>query len=260
MTATIFSLSRQYPCWDAILRSLDLPTIKALRLAHRELAESCLTPFFLQHVASQTVELIPDDGGKALAELCDHPLSTHVKTLKIITNVYDKSIIEKSIQTGRDWTISPYAGRLRCSRTLAPREIESLHKEVLWLRERHDAEMGIADEEIIGRLARTFRRLKSLRALSLDARLCYGPGVYDSADRTASWPLVRQGASRLFELVIGAIGKSGVLIEELDAYWSRTGCAVSIDSLARSLQSVGQDGGADPWDAMRGHWCHPFIE
>ena len=218
---------------ENILTYLDLASIKALRLVHRELGVRCLGPHFVHHLRASTD--LTRDNLASLDALGQNPvLRQHIHELTILGVYYAAD--EANVRLGRQ----PSPNDWREWDWTAP----NLESDADWLEKQRAAQEELSSEDVTNLLAGTLQRFKStsLKRIRLDVSVVLGPSMRTNT-RHGVWLETWTTASKVYKMTLDAIAKSGIDITHLDIYRQTPNCAVFLSNYTQvgglDLKAIG---------------------
>lgn len=208
-----------YDCLHEILASLDLPSIKNLRLTSRALRGSCSGGQFEACLRRQTTDL-SESSLRSLSSLSSHhEFGPVVRELKICVPLYDESKLQRLLHRVGDPSLQ--------SKVPISEQIE-------WMRDQRRKQAELPVPFVFDHLASVFASLPHLEMVSLDIMAVRGFPPKHSVSRPESKLYggeVLPRASQLYRLVISAIIKSDISLTTLNLFTNSIRCGVPLNDL-----------------------------
>lgn len=235
-------------CWDTVLDSLDLESIKSLRLVNRTLAQQCLVSRFTRQIAKQDTDLSRKSLDQLLAlasnplghhmkaihvstrltyqnlqtleRLATHPLGTYVRSIHLLCVEYDVDgyLSMHELTFGRRPSIvhdESHQPLLDAWKRPDAYEImeEASSRTAEWLiHMEREQDAWQNDPAVAATLTSCFRKFWRLKSLVLEAIRCYGPG--DPGVGRDAWGETLPNR-RILAMVTSGLRESGI---ELDSW------------------------------------------
>ncbi|KAK3320468.1 hypothetical protein B0T19DRAFT_240991 [Cercophora scortea] len=218
----ILDLPYRYPTlWDEILESLNLASVKNLRLTSKALAAGCIHPRFIRAIAHQTIELTAESV-ESLASLASHPLGAAVKSLTVTAVVYDASYMEQRLDQ-----LYANPGTL----PVALRQLDWMDMQ----RKRRDP-APVEENALVNSLAGSLRAFGKLDTVELNAAVVdRHMGDRMSTTHAGEVSAICEHANHCYLAVIAALESSGVVIGSLSLFQDTPRGGLELDSLAEHM-------------------------
>ncbi|PYI11232.1 hypothetical protein BO78DRAFT_130249 [Aspergillus sclerotiicarbonarius CBS 121057] len=220
---------------DVILDYLDLETIKALRLTNRAWGYLCLGPRFKSFVRHQTTNLTAKSLQSHM-DLAYHPdLHPAVKTLTIVADVYDPSLLKRVLHRRRceDQTRMPRLTARDCTED----ELDQARSDLEWLEDRSIESRHVDEEDIGQTLAAVFNHFGQLDLIALEATVTTAPRP-DTFKSLGEWHIIWVKAAQVYRIVMSALAQSSIAVEGLSVYRETIRCAVPSNEITGFMNNL----------------------
>ena len=227
---------------ETVLQSLDLASIKNLRLTSRVLGENCVGPQFKSFFRHPKTDLSQHSLRNLDALISNLRLGSAVESVTLVAVVYDFETLEEILTTKRKNHIESRGGIRKVTySTCSKEELVATREELDWMharqREYDDQHIPtVADE-----LASILKKLGQLKSLRLDASCVQG------LDETRPISLVDElvpvsiSASRVFSIATLAMAKSRVNVGTLEVFKDAIQCSVQSADITNHMVNL-EDG------------------
>ncbi|KAK0621962.1 hypothetical protein B0T17DRAFT_535477 [Bombardia bombarda] len=228
------------PAWDIVLQNLSLSSLKNLRLTSKTLAAACNHHRFLRFIENQTTDL-STQSLQSLATLAAHPLGRGVKHLTLLAAVYDKSWLERIVQTKLiPQNSSSGMIQLTTSSVATEEQISQYINELEWLKEKKKELEEASDDSITDSLVAILQKFEVLNCLKLEATVILRQGRKQGSTTTnfRDWRMGWEHAARTFRITMRALVRSKATVEKLTVLRDTKRCGVAPRHIAAQVQGL----------------------
>lgn len=225
---------------DRTAESLDLDSVRNLRLTNTRLRDQMDNSCFRSFISSQKTDLT-SRSLKRLSEIANHPkLGSAVQSFVVIAVVHDTSELDRMIKTKRR-RIFEKQGVF--SMTTEPQATEDELAEAQRNREKlltsmREQESRAHDESDVRDLAVALRFLGKLDTLAVQAAVDQGLGGYIASASAREWHPIWIRASQVYLTVMQAIANSGIGINALRIFSTSRRCSVPTWDINESMSTL----------------------
>ncbi|PWY68996.1 hypothetical protein BO94DRAFT_590576 [Aspergillus sclerotioniger CBS 115572] len=209
---------------DAIVKHLNLETIKSLCLTNKAWGELCLGPRFKSFVHHQVTDLTARSLQSLTALNCHPYLRTGVKKLTIIADVYDLSVLRRISRTKEYEVIT---GNLIESRACTQDELAQVESDIQWLEERSFNSQLVNEDDIVKALVTLFNHLGQLDSIALETMVTTVPRSV-AFETKGEWHMIW----------------SDIVVDSLSIYEEPICCAVPTNEITAYMDNLDTRGWA----------------
>lgn len=213
---------------DRVAESLDLDSIRNLRLTSTRLCDHMDVSRFRYFMAAQETDLT-SRSLERLRAIANHPkLGSAVQSLTIIAVVYDTSELDRMLKTKRRRVFQKQGVFSMTTEPQATEEelVEAQRNRERMLASMREQETRGNDESEVQELAAALRSLGKLDTLEVQAAVDQGLGGYIPSASAREWHPVWIRASQVYRTVMQAIASSGVATNKLRIFSDSKRCSI----------------------------------
>ncbi|KAF2816123.1 uncharacterized protein BDZ99DRAFT_129374 [Mytilinidion resinicola] len=212
---------------ERIISSLDLASLKNLRLSCKDLSNTCIGPYFKSFFNTQSTDLTKGSLDKLNAIASHTQLGPAVKHVIVRAIIYDPSELECLLATKRKRITTrngPFMSTTEPACT--EEELQEAKSDLEWLRARIKESSNQPDDSTTSMLESAFRSFAKLDFIELDASVIQAPGKSVSTQATREWYAIWARATQVFDITTLAIARSGIEVETLTFYRETHRCSI----------------------------------
>lgn len=238
-----------FDCLDVILKQVNLPTLKSLRLVSHKLKDACTEPYFASFVRHPCID-VTESSLQSLLSLVFHPdlgRAVNELTLRAPSFNHDGLYLPVDANTQDRWTADDNWLEMydddELFNLLSDEERSAAQLEIDRMKALEEEQERLSSSFISRSLVSAFQRLPHLRGIDVDVVVFYGPNLSHQStfSKYHSVGNFNIRVSRLYCITMSAIVESGIALESLSFYAKAEQYAVPLNDLATHLSTLDDD-------------------